>query len=468
MSGKVSGKAASAGSAENVVGKRHSVSTKIKGPARTNEGDGKRILAHPWLGPLCNVTQLGRLKHGLENLQAGGTPDTENPDFWSDEGVPWIAISDMSGCDFVEGAAKRVSPAGLGSKRLVPLPPGTLLYSMYASLGFVAELKIPAVTNQAIVGLTVNSKKLLTRYAYWQLKALQSYVIESASSNTQDNLNAEKVRNLPFAFPTLADQTRIANFLDEKTARIDALIGEKERLVEGLEEYWRTKSAELVVRGSCGTERLKGTGLPWLGQIPAHWELRRLKTLFRLVTEAAPESHGLELLSLYTNIGVRPRKELEERGNKATSTDGYWLVEVDDLVVNKLLAWMGAIAASGYAGVTSPAYDILRPIVHLNTWYFDALFRSGIYLTEFKSRSRGIMDMRLRLYWEELGTVLVPCPPKEEQDEIVVMLLKKKLKVDDLIVHCRDHISRLREYRSSLISAAVTGQLNIDNYGKGG
>ena len=81
-----------------------------------------------------------------------------------------------------------------------------------------------------------------------------------------------------------------------------------------------------------------------------------------MIIEPAPKNNNHELLSLYTDIGVKPRAELEERGNKASTTDGYWLVKRGDIVVNKLLAWMGAIGISNYDGVTSPAYDILRAI----------------------------------------------------------------------------------------------------------
>ena len=81
----------------------------------------------------------------------------------------------------------------------------------------------------------------------------------------------------------------------------------------------------------------------WIGEIPAHWTIINTKYLFRLVTEPAPKNNDYELLSIYTDIGVKPRKELEERGNRATTTDGYWLVKKDDFIVNKLLAWMGAI-----------------------------------------------------------------------------------------------------------------------------
>ena len=99
---------------------------------------------------------------------------------------------------------------------------------------------------------------------------------------------------------------------------------------------------------------------------------------------------------MYTAIGVRPRKSLEQRGNKATSTDGYWIVQKEDLIVNKLLAWMGAIGRSEYDGVTSPAYDILRPLSNTVTEYYHFLFRCGICLPEFKKRSRGIMEIFLK------------------------------------------------------------------------
>jgi type I restriction enzyme S subunit len=307
---------------------------------------------------------------------------------------------------------------------------------------------------------------LHSRFAYWA--ALAEPFIENVVAHSDGvsypSINPTLLGTLPIVVPPATDQKRIAIFLDDKTARIDALIADKELLVEKLREYWRSVSAEIVVRGIRKSSSVTETGIPWLGKTPSHWELRPMKTLFRLVTEQSEDDHGLELLSLYTDIGVRPRKDLEQKGNRASNTDGYWLVQKDDLVVNKLLAWMGAIAASNYSGVTSPAYDILRPTADINTWYYDALFRSGIYLTEFKSKSRGIMDMRLRLYFEELGTVKVPFPPREEQDEIVKALHAKKAHIDELIDHCVAHIDRLHEYRSSLISAAVTGQIDVSKY----
>jgi len=95
----------------------------------------------------------------------------------------------------------------------------------------------------------------------------------------------------------------------------------------------------------------KDSGSPWLGEIPAQWRISRTNQLFRLSIEKSKPNHGMELLSIYTHIGVRPRKDLEERGNKATTTDGYWVVKKGDIIVNKLLSWMGAVGVSHYDGV---------------------------------------------------------------------------------------------------------------------
>ena len=194
-----------------------------------------------------------------------------------------------------------------------------------------------------------------------------------------------------------------------------------------------------------------------------HWEMINTKYLFRLVTDPAPKNNDYELLSIYTDIGVKPRKELAEKGNRATTTDGYWIVKKGDFIVNKLLAWMGAIGLSNYEGVTSPAYDILRKIRPLNERFYEYLFRCGLYFTEFKKRSKGIMEVRLRLYFDQFGQIPLVFPSVDEQNKIVNFLDRKKQQIDELISAEERKIELLKEYRQSLISEAVTGKIDVRN-----
>lgn len=198
----------------------------------------------------------------------------------------------------------------------------------------------------------------------------------------------------------------------------------------------------------------------WLGDLPAHWTVMRTKLLFDLVTEPAPVGNSEELLSVYTALGVKPRKELEARGNKASSTDNYWRVEQGDIIVNKLLAWMGAIGISEYKGVTSPAYDILRHKEYVNPYFYNYLFRNPISSKEFKRHSRGIMDMRLRLYFTRFGDIKLPYPPIEEQNKIVEYLQFKLKRIDRFIRKKKQLIKLLREQKAVIINQAVTRGLD--------
>ncbi|HAU1788574.1 restriction endonuclease subunit S [uncultured Legionella sp.] len=197
----------------------------------------------------------------------------------------------------------------------------------------------------------------------------------------------------------------------------------------------------------------------WFGKAPGHWSTVRVKSLFRLACESSKENHGMELLSVYTDIGVRPRKELEQKGNKASTTDGYWLVREGDLVVNKLLAWMGAIGYSEYNGVTSPAYDILRArTTFINPKFYHYLFRLKLTQGEFRRWSKGIMDMRLRLYFSELGNVFIPCPPLSEQNAIVEFIDNENDRIDKLLEKKKKLISIIKLREESFIKDCLTGR----------
>ena len=209
-------------------------------------------------------------------------------------------------------------------------------------------------------------------------------------------------------------------------------------------------------------ESYKDSGVEWLGEVPHCWDVKKVKNIFHLIAEPAAKNNQCELLSVYTDIGVKPRAELEERGNKASTTDGYWIVKKGDIVVNKLLAWMGAIGLSEYDGVTSPAYDILRPHQQINGKFFHYLFRTPLCLSEFKKNSRGIMDMRLRLYFEELGNIYIPFPSYPEQQQIAQFLDDKTAKIDQAVDLAEKQIALLKEHKQILIQNAVTRGLNPD------
>ncbi len=269
------------------------------------------------------------------------------------------------------------------------------------------------------------------------------------------------LKNTNVWLPNSDKQLEIASFLDQKTTEIDQAIAIKEQQIVLLNERKQIVIQKAVTQGLDPNVAMKDSGVEWIGEIPEHWEVIKVKNLFKLIIEPAPKNNDLELLSVYTDIGVKPRKELEERGNKASTTDGYWKVRKGDIIVNKLLAWMGAIGLSNYDGVTSPAYDILRAVKPLNPYIYHLLFRSPTCSAELKKHSRGIMDMRLRLYFDKFGDVLVPYAPIDEQNVIIKYIEVEEQKINAGIELINQQIEKLKEYKTTLINDAVTGKIKV-------
>jgi type I restriction enzyme S subunit len=302
------------------------------------------------------------------------------------------------------------------------------------------------------------------RFLYWITRSYEFRNwgrADMKGSAGQKRVTDDFVRDYRVEEISLSAQRRIAVYLDEQTAKVDNLIALRRKQIDLLREQRAALIQQAVTRGLNPNAPTKDSGLKWIGDIPNHWKIYRTKRLFYLSTEKAPENNDYELLSLYTEIGVEPRKDLEARGNKASTTDGYWIVRKGDIIVNKLLAWMGAIGESKYDGVTSPAYDIFRKVKPLNTTYYHHLFRSGLYLPEIKRRSTGIMDVRLRVYYDQLGEIPLLFPPLEEQTEIVEFINKQTLHLEKLAITYERQIELLQEYRAALIHECVTGQREV-------
>ena len=416
-------------------------------------------------------------------MQAGGTPDTGTAEFWSVRGTPWVTITDMSNNDSVESTEKCVTAAGISSKRLSVLPPGTLLYSMYASLGHVAELGIPAATNQAILGLEVNAR-LNKRYAYWQLKALQPYLNETAASNTQDNLNAEKVKNLPFAFLPLAEQTRIANFLDEQTARIDALIAEKERLDALLGEY-RGSLISAAVTGQLdpttgeAPRRAQGGGggvskVVFSRKLPANWSRMRLRHIARFVSGGTPSKDNgafwqgqipwFSPKDFSSRVLVDSEDHISPEAVEVSATTMLTAGTPVFVVRSGILRHTIPIALLGVNGCINQDVKGVLLKENLEARYFVYVvegFQAEL-IDEWTKQGATVESIEQQF----VSNTYFPIPSSQEQTRIANFLDERTAQIDDLRSHCREHISLLREYRSSLISAAVTGQLDIDNFGR--
>ena len=403
-------------------------------------------------------------KYILSLLYSGGTPSAGDEKFYTlDNGVPFVSISDMSSVAYVKSTKKQVTDLGIADKRLIVLPKGTILYSIYATVGAVSELEIEATISQAMLALQVNDSIYKPFYKY-NLLAMREYVLSDTNGNTQFNLNAEKVRNFVFILPPLEDQQKIAAHLDRKCTQIDALISNAQQQIEKLKAYKQSVVTETVTKGLDPDVEMKDSGVEWIGEIPEHWELTRIKNKFQLRNEKndEPDLSKVNLISLYTDLGVVQHSDLEETtGNKAVTAEGYKKVYEGDIVVNIILCWMGAVGKSAFNGVTSPAYDIYKPLQNTHSDYYHYLFRTKRFNGECYRYGRGIMMMRWRTYSTEFSSIFIPEPPIEEQQAIADYLDRKCSQIDKLIALKQQKIEKLQQYKKSLIYEYVTGKKEV-------
>ena len=223
------------------------------------------------------------------------------------------------------------------------------------------------------------------------------------------------------------------------------------------------KRSEAVTKGLDPDVEMRDSGDEWIGMIPDHWKIMRIGRLFHLRNEKNYlPMEQVQLLSLYTDIGVFPHGEHEERGNKAVTVDGYNIVKKNDIVVNIILAWMGAIGISNYEGVTSPAYDVYVPdLSKVVPHYFHYVFRTSGIAGECYKYGRGIMMMRWRTYSSEFKLINVPYPNLREQQQIADYLDSKCAEIDSIIAEKKQQIETIEEYKKSLIFEYVTGKKEV-------
>lgn len=195
----------------------------------------------------------------------------------------------------------------------------------------------------------------------------------------------------------------------------------------------------------------------WFGDIPCHWEKKRIKYLFHLRDERNYKSlDQVNLISLYTKLGVVQNSDLEHTtGNKAANAEGYKCVYENDIVVNIILCWMGAVGRSAYNGVTSPAYDVYCPEKDVSSQYYHYLFRTSHFAQQCYKVGKGIMAMRWRTYSPQFKSIVVPVPPYEEQCKIVHYLDWQVSRINRLAAAKRREIELLKERITKLFEEAA-------------
>ena len=411
------------------------------------------------------------LKH-LARLTGGGTPAKENGAFWEGGDVPWISPKDMKRRvitsaedyiteDAVDGSATSFVDAG---SPLMVVRSGILRHTLPVA---IAGRRL--TLNQDMKAFNLSSRLNPMFFVYWVEGQSSDLLLEWRQFGaTVESIDTGRLLNGRLALPDLPTQKAIADFLDRETARIDQLIEKKQRMVEVLGEKRQAVISRAVTTGLDPSVRMKESCVEWIGALPESSGVRRGKFLFR-EGNARSKTGGEELLSVSHVTGVTRRSEKNVYMFLAESNEDYKLVTTGDVVVNTMWAWMGAIGVSPIDGLISPSYGVYGPTGnHYLPQYLELLLRSRPFVAEVNRRSKGVWSSRLRLYPDAFLDISFPVPSREDQARTLSALAYATKRESTLGELGARSIDRLREFRSALITAAVTGQIDVSTWGKQG
>ncbi len=266
----------------------------------------------------------------------------------------------------------------------------------------------------------------------------------------------QDMKNIVIVQPPLCEQHHIADFLDGKCAEIDALVADIQAEIETLEQYKRSVITETVTKGLDSGVVMKDSGIEWVGEIPAHWELVRIGNLYALRTQKVSDA-DYQPLSV-TKSGILPQLDTVAKTN---AHDARKLVKKGDFVINSRSDRRGSCGISKYDGSVSLINIVLYPIMGANPRYYDWLFHTVEFADEFYKWGHGIVDDLWTTGWQDMKNIVIVQPPLSEQHCIADFLDTKCTEIDSIISKKQEQLDTLDAYKKSVIYEYVTGKKEV-------
>lgn len=400
-----------------------------------------------------------RLKH-VASINDEVLSKTTDPD-WE---LEYVDISNVSNKGRIAGIQRYSFERAPSRARRIVRDGDIIVSTVRTYLKAVARIKDPpdnmiVSTGFAVVRPGQDLDHNFASYALQSEDFIEQVVAESQGIS-YPAITSERLGCIPVSLPPREKQPAIADYLDRETARIDELVAEKEKMLALLEEKRNALITRAVTRGLDPKATMKDSGVAWLGGFPNTWTQERAKVLFSVRDERS-EDGTEELLTVSHLTGVTPRAGKDVFMFKAESQEGYKKCYPGDFVVNTLWAWMGAMGIVREPGIVSPDYHVYVTGPRYLPDYFDYLCRSGPFVAEVNRHSKGVWSSRLRLYPEVFFNIRLPVPPPEEQRAIVEALNTELSEARELETALKQSINLLTERRTALITAAVTGQIDV-------
>lgn len=428
-----------------------------------------------WLGAIPQHWRLLRIKN-LTETKSGTTPRSDNDDYYDNGTYFWIRTTDLNN-NRLYGSEFKVTDLAVMHHGLATIPIGSVLLAMYGGMGTIGKnalLQAEAVINQSVCAILPNDKAFNAVYLWYFFQYFRPrWELFANSARKDPNISQEVIKRLWITLPPLPEQQAIAAYLDAKTAQIDRKI---DLLTQKAAKYRQLKQSlinEAVTRGLDKSAPMKDSGIKWIGEVPAHWRIVRLKDVAELrysnVDKLSKEDEVSVALCNYVDVykndfidaslpfmtataGAAEIKRFSLRQHDVLVTKDS--ETADDIAVPALVleTLPGALCGYHLAQLRSRNEVMYGP-------YLFRLFQADNYGHRFATHAKGIT--RVGLSMSAFADALTPVPPYDEQMAISKHIDAKAAEIDDIAAIMGHQIDRLKELRKSLINEVVTGKLRV-------
>jgi type I restriction enzyme S subunit len=400
---------------------------------------------------------------------AGGTPDKSKIEYWQDGTVPWLnsgAVNDR----LITAPSELITEEALAHSSAKWIPRSALLMALAGqgkTKGMVAYLAFEATCNQSMAAIVPGSR-IQSRFLYWWLDANYQNIRNMAGGDLRDGLNLDLIGNIQCPIPSVDEQTAIASFLDRETAKIDALIAGQQRLIELLQEKRQAVISHAVTKGLNPDAPMKDSNNPGIGLVPAHWHVRKMKWVARMESGHTPDK---KIEAYWQNCDI-PWVSLNDtsylKDNDYISDTAYRVNELGIANSSARLLPAHVVVFSRDATIGRCAITTCPMAVsqHFIAWVCGGEMVPEYMLYRLRSMTQELERLTTGATLKTIGmpdvrTLQTPVPPLDEQHAIIARIQTSCCHLDALVGGAERAITLLQERRSALISAAVTGQIDV-------
>lgn len=411
-----------------------------------------------WIGNIPATWERCKIKNVISSIGSGTTPTSSNIDYYNSEDICWIQSGDLYKTSYISNTAVSLSAKALHLSALQIYAAPFIVVAMYgASVGNIAISTIDACSNQACCCIKPDNNNDLKFMYYWLSMCKIDFLSQSIGGG-QPNISQSKIKNQFYYRPQLSEQKVITNFLDSKCSEIDAISADIQKEIETLEQYKRSVITEAVTKGLNPDVEMKDSGIEWVGNIPAHWDVRPLYYYFAERKKKNYLGQEQNLLSL--SYGKIIRKDINtSEGLLPDSFNGYNIIEPGDIVLrltdlqnDKRSLRTGLVTEHG---IITSAYVTLKAAKEVVPEYFHYLLHAYDVMKVLYNMGNGV---RQGLNYSELSKMHIVAPPIDEQKNIAAYLDSKCKEIEAIIASKKQQLTVIDSYKKSLIYEYVTGK----------